>query len=122
VHLGTNGTFPLSTCTSLVRAAGPERRVFLVTVHAPRSWARANNRVIHDCARAFAKGRVRVVDWAQAADDHPGWLYADGIHLKPAGGAGFARLIDTAVDAAVAEARRDALMNAAGSGQAGLEP
>lgn len=122
VHLGTNGTYPLSTCKALVKAAGPDRRVFLVTVHVPRSWHKSNNRTIRACADAFAPGRVQVVDWDALASKHPSWLYSDRIHLKPAGAAGFARLIDSAVDDAVARARADALAHAAGSGKAGLLP
>ena len=120
VHLGTNGTYPLSTCKALVRAAGPNRRVFLVTVHVPRSWEKANNKVIRACADSFAPGRVTVIDWDAAVSQHPSWLYSDRIHLKPAGGAAFAKLIDSSVDEAVARARVDALAHAAGTGKAGL--
>ena len=120
VHLGTNGTYPLSTCKALVKAAGPDRRVFLVTVHVPRSWKKANNRMLRQCDAAFAADRVHVIDWDKAASSHPAWLYSDHIHLKPAGSAGFARLIDSTVDDAIAQARVTALANAAGSGHAGL--
>lgn len=121
VHMGTNGTFPLSTCKSIVRAAGAERRVFLVTVFVPRSWERANNATIRRCADAFADGRVHVVDWHKAAAGHRSWLYSDRIHLKPAGAAAFARLLDGAVDRAEQEARAQALAQASGSGVAGVE-
>lgn len=122
VHLGTNGTYPLSSCTALVKAAGPQRRVFLVTVHVPRSWEKANNQVIRQCARQFPDGRVTVIDWDEAASAHPGWLYGDGIHLKPSGGAGFARLISRSVEEAARRAHAAALAAAAGSGHAALEP
>jgi hypothetical protein len=104
VHLGTNGTFPLASCKAMVRQAGAGRRVFFVTVLAPRSWERANNAVIRRCDADFAADRVHVVDWARAAALHPHWLYADGIHLRPRGAEAFARLIDQAVDAAIAAA------------------
>jgi hypothetical protein len=120
VHLGTNGTYPLSTCEALVRAAGPDRRVFLVTVHVPRSWQRANNAVIRRCDEAFAADRVHVIDWNGVVSRHPRWLYGDGIHLRPAGGAAFATLLDDSVNAAVTEARSAALAQASGSGKAGL--
>ena len=105
VHLGTNGSFPLDTCRKLVRAAGPDRRVFLVTVSVPRSWEAGNNRVIRSCSGSFAPGRVTVVDWKAQAQRNPGWFYSDRVHLKPAGAQAFARLIDAAVDAAVARDR-----------------
>ena len=122
VHLGTNGTYPLATCKALVKAAGPDRRVFLVTVHVKRSWEKANNAVIRQCDAAFAADRVHVIDWDKAASRHPGWLYADGIHLRPAGSAAFAALLDDAVSGAVTDARVAALASAAGTGNAGLRP
>jgi len=99
VHLGTNGSFPLDVCRRIVRSAGPDRQVFLVTVHVPRSWQDANNAVIAKCDRSFAPGRVTVIDWNAAASRNRSWLYSDGIHLTPSGARGFARLIDRAVDA-----------------------
>ena len=102
VHLGTNGIFPLSSCTGMVHQAGAGRRLFFVTILVPRSWERANNAVIRRCDARFAADRVHVVDWAKAAAQHRRWLYPDGIHLRPAGATAFARLLDAAVDAAIA--------------------
>ncbi len=121
VHLGTNGTFPLSTCKAIVRAAGPERRVFLVTVHAKRSWQRGNNAMLRACDESFAGSRVYLVDWDKAASQHRSWLYSDGIHLKPAGATAFASLIEDAVDGAIARERADRLANASGSGTARID-
>ena len=121
VHLGTNGTFPLSTCKAIVKAAGPERRVFLVNVFVPRSWQDSNNAVIRQCDEAFAADRVHVIDWNAAASAHRNWFYGDRIHLKPAGGEAFARLLDDSVDNAVRDARSAALANASGSGVAALD-
>lgn len=97
VHLGTNGTFPLSTCKAMVKAVGVERNIFLVTVHVPRSWTKGNNQVIRQCAAAYPDGRVTVVDWNWAASRHPGWLYADHTHLTASGARGYARVIADAV-------------------------
>jgi len=99
VHLGTNGSFPLDVCRRIVRSAGPERTVFLVTVHVPRSWQDGNNAIIRRCDRSFAPDRVALVDWHAAASRNRSWLYRDGVHLTPSGARGFARLIDRAVDA-----------------------
>lgn len=96
VHLGTNGTFPLSTCRAMVKAVGPKRHLFLVTIHVPRSWTKGNNKVIRTCA-AENPSRVTVIDWDWAASRHPSWLYSDKTHLKPAGARGYARVIDQAI-------------------------
>ena len=120
IHLGTNGTFPLDVCKSMVKAAGPDRRVFLVTVHVPRSWQMGNNRVISECDAAFADDRVHVIDWNKAANDHPRWMYGDHIHLRPAGARAFATLIDSSVTDAVAKAHTQAVAAAGGTGTAGI--
>jgi len=122
VHLGTNGTYPLDVCKSIVKAAGPDRRVFLVTIHVPRSWKKGNNKVIQDCDAAFADDRVHVIDWDTAASQHPNWLWGDHIHLRPAGAKAFAQLIDQNVDDAVAAAHKAAIDNAGGTGTAGTHP
>lgn len=124
VHLGTNGTFPLATCKRMVTQAGPKRRVFLVTVNVRRSWERSNNAVLRSCDAAFPGDRVTVIEWKRAAAPHRAWFYSDGVHLRPSGRRAFARMISNAVDSAVRsaqEARRAALMNASGSGVAGLQ-
>lgn len=122
IHLGTNGTFPLSVCKSMVKVAGPDRRVFLVTVHVPRSWEAGNNKVIRQCAAAFPAGRVRVIDWDWAASRHSGWLYSDRIHLRPEGAQAFARIIDTAIDEAIRTDRLQEVQNASGTASARVSP
>lgn len=96
IHLGTNGTFPASTCRNIVKAAGPNRRIFLLTIKVPRRWERSNNAVIRACARRYPK-QVTVIDWNWAASRHRGWLYADGYHLRPAGARGYADVIKAAL-------------------------
>jgi hypothetical protein len=97
IHLGTNGSYSLEDCKEMVRVAGPERRVFMLTIAVPRRWEKANNDTIRRCARAFPVGRVKIIDWKAATNAHPSWLYSDGIHLPPAGARGYARLIERAV-------------------------
>ncbi len=96
IHLGTNGTFDQQDCRSIVKAVGPARRVYLVNIKVPRSWEGPNNAAIARCASSHAD-RVALVDWHRAASRHPEWLYADGIHLRPVGARGYARLIADAI-------------------------
>lgn len=97
IHLGTNGSYALEDCKEMVRIAGPERRVFMLTIAVPRRWESVNNETIRRCARAFPAGRVQIIDWKAATKAHPSWLYSDGMHLPPAGAKGYARLIERAV-------------------------
>jgi hypothetical protein len=97
VSLGTNGTVSPSDCRTMVIAAGPARRVFLVNNHADRSWTAGNNRVIRSCAASFAGNRVIVVDWATPADVNPGWFGSDGIHPNATGRSHYTALIGSAI-------------------------
>lgn len=97
VHLGTNGSYALEDCKEMVRIAGPERRVFMLTIAVPRRWEKVNNDTIRRCGRAFPAGRVQIIDWKAATKAHPSWLYSDGMHLPPAGAKGYARLIKAAI-------------------------
>lgn len=96
VHLGTNGTFPSSTCRDIVRTAGSGRRVYLLTIKVPRRWERTNNAAIRACARRYPDV-VRVIDWNWAASRHRSWLYGDGFHLRPGGARGYAHVIHDAL-------------------------
>jgi len=97
VSLGTNGTVSPSDCRSMVIAAGPARRVFLVNNHADRSWIAGNNRAIRACAAAFARNRVIVIDWATPAGAHPGWFGSDGIHPNSTGRRNYTGLVGAAL-------------------------
>jgi hypothetical protein len=100
IHLGTNGSYALEDCKDMVKIAGPDRRVFMMTISVPRKWEKVNNDTIRRCARAFPAGRVTIIDWKAATKAHPSWLYSDDIHLPPAGAKGYARLIVQAITAA----------------------
>lgn len=99
VHLGTNGTYTLKMCKQLVRTAGKQRRVYLVTVKVPRKWESVNNEMLRACDRGFRSDRVVLLDWNAVATKNPAYLYADGVHLRPEGARAFARMIERAVTA-----------------------
>jgi hypothetical protein len=97
VHLGTNGSASVAECRTIVDTVGPARRVFVVTVHAPRSWTASDNAHLRTCAASYPGRRVVVVDWNRAATAHPRWFYADGIHLNGPGRAADAAVVMAAV-------------------------
>lgn len=99
VHLGTNGTYTLKMCKELVRTAGKQRRVYLVTVKVPRKWENVNNDMLRECDRAFRSDRVVLLDWNALASKNPAFLYADGVHLRPEGARAFARMVKRAITA-----------------------
>jgi len=91
VHLGTNGTFTASQCSTMHRLVGAKRTLFVVTVKVPRSWTAPNNRVLKRCARKFAN--TRLIDWRKFAVNHRWATYSDGAHLTPRGATAYANLI-----------------------------
>ena len=98
VHLGTNGSYPIKTCKQLVQAAGPTRKVFLVTIKVPRLWEPVNNKMLRRCESRFPAEQVHIIDWNWAASRHAEeWLYDDGAHLRPAGARAFARIMNEAI-------------------------
>ena len=99
VHLGTNGTYTLKMCKQLVRAAGKSRTVYLVNLKVPRSWEKENNRMLSKCDSKFRSDRVVLLDWNAIVSKNPGYLYADGVHLRPEGAAAFAEMVRKAVAA-----------------------
>jgi hypothetical protein len=99
VHLGTNGTLAVADCRAVVDAAGPDRRVFFVTPHAPRSWIAADIAHLTQCRAAYPAGQVVLIDWNGPASRHPAWFYSDGIHLNGPGRTAYAALISAALAA-----------------------
>ena len=96
IHLGTNGTLRPRDCHAVMAGVGETRTVYWMTIAAKRSWVPGNNRVIRACVRAYP-GRTVLIDWAAATKNHPEWLYADGIHLRPTGARAYARLVANAL-------------------------
>ena len=103
VHLGTNGTVDPDDCDRLVAAAGPARRVFLVTIKVPRSWELPNNETLRACASRH--DRVHVIRWWSKSHDHPEWFADDGYHPNTDGQRVFARFVDREVDEVLAGLR-----------------
>ena len=98
VHLGTNGPIDGADCDALVRAAGRDRHVYLVTIKVPRPYRDANNRRLRACGRRHANASV--IDWYALSRYHRAWFYPDGYHLRPIGRHEYAALLDESVRAA----------------------
>jgi len=89
IHLGTNGPWSTATCDSVMAQLSGVRVVFM-NVKVPRSWETASNGAIASCP---SRHGAPVLDWRGYSSSHPDWFYADGIHLRPAGAAGYASLV-----------------------------
>lgn len=91
VHLGNNGYLERADCDRIARAAGPSRRVLLISLKVPRGWRAANNRRLRACARAH--DNARLIGWYEASAGHPEWFASDGFHLTSSGARAYAGLI-----------------------------
>lgn len=94
VFLGTNGPIEPSQFVQMLHELDVCKRIVLVTLWVPtRGWMRANNDLLRTGPRRSR--HVVIADWTALARKHPGWFYADRVHL-PIGGPGataLARLI-----------------------------
>jgi hypothetical protein len=95
VHLGTNGLIDGADCDALVRVAGGDRHVYLVTIKVPRPYRDANNRRLRACGRRH--DNASVIDWYTFSRYHRAWFYDDGYHLRPVGRHEYAGLLDRSV-------------------------
>jgi hypothetical protein len=92
LHLGTNGPFLESDCAAAVRAAGPRRHVYLVTLKVPRPYRTPNNTRLRSCARRFATASL--IGWYTYSHTHPSWFARDGYHLRAAGQDAYAAYLE----------------------------
>ncbi|MER6046619.1 acyltransferase family protein [Streptomyces sp. NPDC001793] len=86
IGLGTNGVGGAKDLQSAIDAIGPDKRIVLVTVHAPQQgWQDKVNQAVKEVA-AKNSSHVAVADWDQAIAGHTDLLANDGIHPGPGGG------------------------------------
>ena len=80
VFLGTNGPIEPSQFVQMLHELDICKRVVLVTLWVPtRGWMRANNDLIRTGPRRSR--HVVIADWTALARVHPGWFYADRVHV-----------------------------------------
>jgi lysophospholipase L1-like esterase len=82
-------------------ALGPVRKVLWVNLRQFRPWVPAANAQLVAATQRYAN--LEIVDWDARATPDPSLVYADGLHLNPAGRAAMADLIGQRFDAAVAQ-------------------
>ena len=91
VQLGTNGTINPDDFQRMMQILKNTKRVVIINAKVPRPWEEEVNQVLGDGVKQY-KNSV-LVDWHDAAGDHPEWFYDDGLHLRPDGADAYARLV-----------------------------
>lgn len=83
VHGGTNGPIDEAGLRELLDLTR-DRRVYLVNVHVPRTWAAYNNELLARVVPEYP--HAHLLDWNTLGAANRPWFYADDIHLKAGGG------------------------------------
>jgi hypothetical protein len=91
IHLGTNGLVVGSDCDATVRAVGPSRSVYFVTLKVPRPHRDPSNAALHACVRRHANAHL--IDWYGYSRSHGAWFAPDGYHLTYAGSVAYGAFI-----------------------------
>ncbi|HZR53067.1 MAG TPA: acyltransferase family protein [Streptosporangiaceae bacterium] len=97
IGLGTNGAITPGEIWQL-REAAPHRELIIVNTYGPMSWESEVNSVL--ASSTWHKPHVTLANWAAAAAAHPGLLWSDGIHPRPAGGRLYAGVVLNAIRSA----------------------
>jgi hypothetical protein len=105
VALGNNdGEDPAMFANEIDRvmaAFGPVRKVLWVNLRQFRPWVPAANAQLVAATARYPN--LQIVDWDARATPDPSLVYADGLHLDPAGREAMAGLVGDRVDAAAAQ-------------------
>lgn len=94
--LGTNGPVSRASLEDVLTEIGPQRRLVLVNVQAPRSWTDGVNNTLTSFA-ADHPSRVVVADWKAQIAGHLDLLAGDQIHPGHRGGLLYADALDQAL-------------------------
>jgi peptidoglycan/LPS O-acetylase OafA/YrhL len=104
VGLGTNGSISRDTLEDVRQAAGPSRRLVLVSVQAPRSWTDGVNSTLTTFAESHP-GQVAVAQWRMAIASHLDLLADDQIHPGMRGGLVYSDALHSALVRLAASSR-----------------
>ena len=83
VHGGTNGPIDEASLRELLELTR-DRRVYLVNVHVPRTWADYNNELLARVVPEYP--HAHLLDWSTLGAANRAWFGGDDIHLLPGGG------------------------------------
>lgn len=95
IHMGTNGLVSRQNLAPILDELKDRKRVVLVDVQVPRVWMQQANRMIYMIAPHYKN--VRIASWRDASAGHSSYFTPDGVHLTPAGGKVFAKIIQQAL-------------------------
>lgn len=91
LHIGNNGAISADSFNAAYDAVGPDRTLVLVRIRVPKRWEGQVNGEIDRLAGEH--DNIIVADWNKIANEEPGLLTDDGVHLSQAGKDRYTQLI-----------------------------
>jgi hypothetical protein len=91
LHIGNNGGFTAGQFDQIMQIAGPDRRVFFMNVHVPRSWQNSNNQVIAEGTAYYPNAFL--IDWQGTVSGHDELFASDGVHIGGQGASIYTGLV-----------------------------
>ena len=88
-------SFGYGTLQTIMDTAGPGHQFVFMTGYLRNQDRSSQNYTLKALASSY--GNVRVGDWVPVASANPSYLYADGIHLTPAGRTAYANLVNRTI-------------------------
>ena len=93
--LGNNGVAREDQVRALIDAAGPDKKVYLVTTRVPQAYQDMNNQLFWDVAATY--DNVQVIDWYAESAGHDEYFWDDGTHLRPEGAEAYVMMLRRAI-------------------------
>jgi hypothetical protein len=88
IGTGTNGPVAEAQLRGILDGLTDRRLVVVLNDRVPRDWEARNNELFAQVVPQYENAVL--ADWYTASGANPGWLYADGTHLRPDGQTGYA--------------------------------
>ena len=92
---GDNGVARKEQLQQLVDLAGPDKKVYFVTVRVPMALQDINNALFWEMAEENAN--VQVIDWYAESEGHSEYFWDDGTHLRPEGAEAYVMMLRRAI-------------------------
>ena len=96
IALGADGTISMGQIRQVLRILDHKTKLGLVVPVESGGGTGRDAAVVREAAQKFDK-RIRLLDWPNYSNGHPGWFQPDGLHLTFPGAAAFARLLSKAL-------------------------
>lgn len=93
--LGNNGVAREDQVRALIDAAGPDKKVYLVTTRVPLPLQDVNNELFWNVAAQY--DNVQVIDWYAESAGHDEYFWDDGTHLRPEGAEAYVMMLRRAI-------------------------